>query len=112
MIANLLPSEAIRSPLDLLVRLPLLVTFDGSFYEKPSLIYSPIRFIEAAFGRKNCIDLKIFPQRNCRTVQFSKADLNYDSGITVDIKKIFYPAFAIFICYIQCFLIVQYLLLD
>ena len=112
MIANLLPSEAIRSPLDLFLRLPLLVTFDGSFYQKLSLIYSPIRFIEAAFGRNNCIDLKIFPQRNCRTVQFSKAYLNYESGITVDIKKNFYPAIAIFICYTHCFLIVQYLLMD
>ena len=59
MIANLLPSEATDSSLDLFEKPSLLVTFDGSFCQKWGSVYSPngpMLEIEVAGDRNNFID--------------------------------------------------------
>ena len=61
MIANLLPSEATHSSLDLLEKPSLLVTFDGSFCQKLGPVYSPsgpMLEFEVAGDRNNFIDLQ------------------------------------------------------
>ena len=61
MIANLLPSEATHSSLDLFEKPSLLVTFDGSFCQKLGPIFSsngPMLEFEVAADRSNVIDLQ------------------------------------------------------
>ena len=91
MIANLLPSEATHSSLDLFKKPSLLVTFDGSFCQKLGPVYSPngpmLKF-EVAGDRNNFIDLqKIFLEVKCKIVQSSEADLRYDAGAAKDVTK-------------------------
>ena len=77
MIANLLPSEATHSSLDLFEKFSLLVTFDGSFCQKLDPVYSPngpMLEFEVAGDRNNFIDLQnIFLEVKCKIVQLSDA---------------------------------------
>ena len=70
MIAILLPSEATQSSLDLFEKPSLLVTFDGSFFQKLGPVYSPnepMLEFEVAGDRNNFIDLqKIFWKGNVK----------------------------------------------
>ena len=97
MIANLLPTEATHSSLDLFEKPSLLVTFDGSFCQKLGPIYSPngpMLEFEVAGDRNNFIDLqKIFPEVKCKIVQSSEADLKYDATAVADITKTDSPYF-------------------
>ena len=97
MIANLLPSEATHSSLDLFEKPSLLVTFDGSFCQKLGPIYSPngpMLEFEVAGDRNNFIDLqKIFLEVKCKIVQSSEADLKYDATAAADITKTDSPYF-------------------
>ena len=97
MIANLLPSEATNSSLDLFEIPSLLVTFDGSFGNKLGPIHSPngpMLEFEVAGDRNNFIDLqKIFLEVKFKIVQSSEADLKYDATATADITKTGYPYF-------------------
>ena len=115
MIANLLPSEATHSSLDLFEKPSLLVTFDGSFCQKLGPIYSPngpMLEFEVAGDRNNFIDLqKIFLEVKCKIVQSSEADLKYDATAAADITEQILPTFAI-MCFIHYSLIVQCLLMD
>ena len=115
MIANLLPSEATHSSLDLFEKPSLLVTFDGSFCQKLGPVYSPngpMLEFEVAGDRNNFIDLqKIFLEVKCKIVQSSEADLRYDAGAATDVTKTDAPYFAI-MCYIHSSLTVQCLLMD
>ena len=76
MIANLLPSEAVHSSLDLFEKPSLLVTFDGSFCQKLGPVYSPngpMLEFEVAGDRKNFIDLqKICLEVNVKLFSSSK----------------------------------------
>ena len=97
MIANLLPSGATRSSLDLFEKLSLIVTFDGSFRKKLGPVYSPngpmFKF-EVAGDRNNLIGLqKIFLEVKCKIVQSSEADLRYDAGAATDVTKTDAPYF-------------------
>ena len=89
MIANLLPSEATYSSLDLFEKPSPLVTFDDSFCQKLGPVYSPngpMLEFEAAGDRNNFIDLqKIFLEVKCKIVQSSKADLRYNAGAATDV---------------------------
>ena len=61
MIANLLPTEATHSSLDLFEKPSLLVTFDGSFCQKLGPVYSPngpMLVFEVAGDRNNFIGLQ------------------------------------------------------
>ena len=62
MIANLLPSEATQSSLDLFEKPSLIVTFDGSFCQNLGPVYSPngpmIEF-EVTGDRNIFIDLEV-----------------------------------------------------
>ena len=97
MIANLLPSEATHSSLDLFEKPSLLVTFDGSFCQKLGPVYSPngpMLEFEVAGDRNNFIDLqKIFLEVKCKIVQLSEADLRYDAGAATDVTKTDAPYF-------------------
>ena len=97
MIANLLPSEATHSFLDLFKKTSLLVTFDGSFCQKLGPVYSPngpMLEFEVAGDRNNFIDLqKIFLEVKCKIVQSSEADLRYDAGAATDVTKTDAPYF-------------------
>ena len=97
MIANLLPTEATHSSLDLFEKPSLLVTFDGSFCQKLGPIYSPngpMLEFEVAGDRNNFIDLqKIFLEVKCKIVQSSEADLKYDATAAADITTIDSPYF-------------------
>ena len=89
MIANLLPSEATHSSLDLFEKPSLLVTMYGSFCENLGPVYSPngsMLEIEVAGDRNNFIDLQIiFLEVKCKIVQSSEADLRYDAGAATDV---------------------------
>ena len=97
MIANLLPSEASHSSLDLFEKPSLLVTSGGSFCQKLGPIYSPngpMLEFEVAGDRNNFIDLqKIFLEVKCKIVQSSEADLKYDATAAADITKTDSPYF-------------------
>ena len=97
MIANLLPSEATHSSLDLFEKPPLLVTFDGSFCRKLGPIYSPngpMLEFEVAGDRNNFIDLQeIFLEVKCNIVQSSEFDLKCDATAAADITKLDSPYF-------------------
>ena len=97
MIANLLPTEATHSSLDLFEKPALLVTFDGSFCQKLGPVYSPNGLIyefEVSGDRNNFIDLqKIFLEIKCKIVQSSGADLKYDAGAPTDKAKTDAPYF-------------------
>ena len=97
MIANLLPSEATHSSLDLFEKPSLLVTFDGSFCQKLGPVYSPNRPMlefEVAGDRNNFIELqKIFLEVKSKIVQSSEADLRYDAGAATDVTKTDIPYF-------------------
>ena len=77
MIANLLPTEATHSSLDLFEKPALLVTFDGSFCQKLRPVYSPngpMLEFEVSGDRNNFIDLqKIFSKSNVKL--FSRLEL-------------------------------------
>ena len=91
MIGNMLPTEATHSSLDLFEKPALLVTFDGSFWQKVGPVYSPngpMLEFEVAGDRNNFIDLqKIFLEIKCKIVQASEADLKYDAGAAADVTK-------------------------
>ena len=97
MIANLLPTEATQSSLDLFEKPALLVTFDGSFCQKLGPVYSPngpMLEFEVSGDRNNFIDLqKIFLEIKCKSVQSSGADLKYDAGAPTDNAKTDAPYF-------------------
>ena len=97
MIANLLPSEATHSSLDLFEKPSLLVTFDGSFCQKLGPVYSPngpMLEFEVAGDRNNFIDLqKIFLEVKCKIVQSSEANLKYDGTAAADVTKTDAPYF-------------------
>ena len=97
MIANLIPSEATHSFLDLFEKPSLLVTFDDSFCQKLGPVYSPngpMWEFEDAGDRNDIIDLqKIFLEVKCKFVQSSEADLRYDAGLTTDVTKTDAPLF-------------------
>ena len=97
MIANLLPTEATHSSLDLFEKPALLVTFDGSFCQKLGPVYSPngpMLEFEVSGDRNNFIDLqKIFLEIKCKIVQSSGADLKYDAGAPTDKAKTDAPYF-------------------
>ena len=97
MIANLLPSAATHSSLNLFEKLPLSVTFDGSFCQKLGPVYSPngpMLEFEVAGDRNNFINLQIiFLEVKCKIVQSSEADLRYDRGAATDVKKTDAPYF-------------------
>ena len=97
MIANLLPTEATHSSLDLFEKPSLLVTFDGSVCQKWDPIYSPngpMLEFEVAGDRNKFIDLqKIFLEFKCKIVQSSEADLKYDATAAADITKTDSPYF-------------------
>ena len=97
MIANLLPSEATHSSLDLFEKPSLLVTFDGSFCQKLGPVYSPngpMLEFEVAGYRNNFIDLqKIFLEVKCKIVQSSEANLKYDGTAAADVTKTDAPYF-------------------
>ena len=97
MIANLLPSEATHSSLDLFEKPSPLVIFDESFCQKLGPIYSPnepmLKF-EVAGDRNNFIDLqKNFFEVKCKFVQSSETHLKYDAMATADITKADSPYF-------------------
>ena len=91
MIANLLPTEATHSSLDLFEKQALLVTFDVGFCQKLGPVYSPdgpMLEFEVTGDRNNFIDLqKIFLEVKCKITQSSGADLKYDAGAAADITK-------------------------
>ena len=91
MIANLVPSEATHSSLDLFEKPSLLVTFVCSFCLKLVPVYSPnghMLEFEVTGDRNNFIDLqKIFLEVKCKIVQSSEADLRYDAGAATDVTK-------------------------
>ena len=91
MIANLFPSEATHSSLDLFEKPSLLVTFDGSFCQKLGPVYSPngpMLEFEVAGDRNDFIDLqKIFLEVKCKIFQSSEADLRYDAGAAPHVTK-------------------------
>ena len=97
MIANLFPTEATHSSLDLFEKPALLVTFDGCFCQKLGPVYSPngpMLEFEVSGDRKNFIDLqKIFLEIKCKIVQSSGADLKYDAGAPTDKAKTEAPYF-------------------
>ena len=97
MIANLLPSEATHSSLDLFEKPSLLVTFEASFCQKLCPIYSPngpMLEFEVAGDRNNFIDLqKFFLEVKCKNIQSSEADLKYDATAATDITKTDSPYF-------------------
>ena len=97
MIANLLPSEATHSSLDLFEKPSLLVTFDGSFCQKLGPVYSPngpMLEFEVAGDRNNFIDLqKIFLEVKCKIVQSIEASLKYDGTAAADVTKTDAPYF-------------------
>ena len=97
MIANLLPTEATHSSLDLFEKPALLVTFDGSFCRKMGPVYSlngPMLEFEVSGDRNNFIDLqKFFPEIKCKIVQSYGADLKYDAGAPADKAKTDAPNF-------------------
>ena len=97
MIANLLPTEATHSSLDLFEKPALLVTFDGSFCQKLGPVYSPngpMLEFEVSGDRNNFIDLqKIFLEIKCKIVQSSGADLTHDAGAPTDKAKTDAPYF-------------------
>ena len=72
MIANLLPTEATHSSLDLSEKQALLVTFDRSFCQKLGPVYSPngpMLEFEVSGDRNIFIDLqKIFLEIKCKIV--------------------------------------------
>ena len=115
MIANLLPAEATHSSLDLFKKSALLVTFDGSVCQKLGPVYSPngpMLEFEVSGDRNNFIDLqKIFLEIKCKIVQSSGANLKHDARAPTDKRKLMLHTFAT-MCYIHCFLIVRYLLMD
>ena len=79
MIADLIPSEATHSSLDLFEKSSLLVTFDGSFCQKLGPVYipnGPMMEFEVAGNRNNFIDSqKIFLEVKYKIVQSSEANL-------------------------------------
>ena len=97
MIANLLPTEATHSSLDLFEKPALLVMFDGSFCQKLGPVYSPKALMlefEVSGDRNNFIDLqRIFLQIKCKIVQSSEADLKHDAGAPTDKAKTDAPYF-------------------
>ena len=97
MIADLLPSEATYSSLDLFEKPSLLVTFHGSFCQKLGPVYSPngpMLEFEVAGDRNNFIDLqKIFLEVKCKIVQSSEANLKYDGTAAADVTKTDAPYF-------------------
>ena len=96
MIANLLPSEATQSSLDLFEKPSLLVTFGGSFGQKLGPIYSPngpMLEFEVAGDRNNFIDLKKNHEVKCKIVQSSESDLKYDARAATDITNTDSPYF-------------------
>ena len=97
MIANLLPSEATHSSLDLFEKPSMLVTFDGSFCQKLGPIYSPngpMLDFEVAGDRNNFINIqKNFLEVKCKIVQSSEADLKNDATAAADITKTDSPYF-------------------
>ena len=72
MIANLLPTEATHSSLNMFEKPSLLVTFDGGFCQKLGPVYTPNgSMLEFKFAgdRNNFIDLqKIFLEVKCKIV--------------------------------------------
>ena len=97
MIANLLPTEATHSSLDLFEKPSFLVTFDGSFCQKLGPVYSPngpMLELEVAGDRNNFIDLqKIFLEVKCKIVQSSKENLKKDGSAAADVTKTGAPYF-------------------
>ena len=97
MIANLLPTEATHSSLDLFTKQALLVTFDGSFCQKLGSVYSPdgpMLEFEVTGDWNNFIDLqKNFLEFKCKITQSSGADLKYDAGAAAGITKTDAPCF-------------------
>ena len=97
MIANLLPSKATHSSLDLFEKPSLLVTFDGRFCQKLGPIYNPngpMLEFEVAGDRNNFINLhKKLLEVKCKIVQSSEADLKYDAGAAADVTKTHSPYF-------------------
>ena len=79
MIANLLPSEATHTTLDLFEKPPLLVTFENAFTQKIGPSFSsdgPVLEIEVLGDRNNFIDLqKIVLEIKCKITQANDADL-------------------------------------
>ena len=97
MIANLLPTEATHSSLDLFEKPALLVTFDGSFCQKLGPVYSPngpMLEFEVCVDRNNFIDLqKICLEIKCKIVQSSGADLKHNAEAPTDKAKTDAPHF-------------------
>ena len=97
MIANLLPSEATHSSLDLFEKPSLLVTSDRSFCQKLGPVHSPngpMLEFEVSGDRNNFIDLqKIFLEVKCKIVQSSEANLKYDGTAAADVIKTDAPYF-------------------
>ena len=97
MILIMLPTEATHISLELFEKPAVLVTFDGSFYQKVGLVYSPngpMLEFEVAGERNNFIDLKkIFLENNCKIFQTSGADIKHDAGAAADVTKSDAPYF-------------------
>ena len=96
MTANLSPTEATHSSLDLFEKPSLLVTFDGSFCQKLGPVYSPngpMLEFEVAGDRNNFIDLQKIFLVKCKIVQSSEANLKYDGTAAADVTKTDAPYF-------------------
>ena len=91
MIANLLPSEATHSSLNLFEKPSLLVTIDGSFCQKLGPVCGPngpMLEFEVAEERNYFIDLKkIFLEMKCKIVQSPEVVFRYDAGAATDVTK-------------------------
>ena len=91
MIADILPTEATQSSLDLFKKQALSVTFDGSFCQKLGPVYSPdgpMLEFEVTVDRNNFVDLqKFFLEVKFKITQSSGAHLKYDAGAVADITK-------------------------
>ena len=83
MLPNVLPLEASHSSLDIFERSPVLITFESSFEQKISPIYSPngpsLDF-EVVGDRNYFLDSqKFFLEIECKLTQTGGTDLRYDA---------------------------------
>ena len=78
---SVIPSEATHSSLNLLLKPPLLVTFDQAFEQKSGHLYSPSgSSVEFKLSETKKSSSKICLEVKCRSIQSKGNNLRYTDG--------------------------------